>query len=824
MSARKTLAVVLLCVTAFAAFSLAKETRKATCSGKVVDPNGKPTAAVRVKLYRLGYDKEAEAVKYDLIGERTTRADGEFAFSVEFDNTEYRQSIVLADKPGLAVGWATWAPMNEDKQVDIELTEPKELAGIVVDDQNSPVPDAEVSIQVMVRGEKEAAARQYIGAVRDLGMWVTKTDSEGRFSFGRLPAGAAAELMVKKPGLATFATLEPSGQGMQNLHYIAGLTGYRLTAKKEAIIEGKVVEKRTGAAAGGVRITSGQQRRLDLKPITTQSDGTFRIDSLAAGKYALEIVSPRDKLGEWAAGAEPVEVEVEAGRTKSGVTIEVAKGGVLEIPVIDSATKKPLDKARVGVSQQAKRNYFSASADKEGVARFRLVAGEYTVSTAAEGYTSRSLERPAAVEDGNTTRIEIELQAIPRVRGVVRDDQGEILSGAKVAMFPRYGPGAQKTTDAKGRFEVEWQSRMWPEQMTPLLVVRHEKRNLAAVIPLEGDNNNLNIRLSHGVTFTGQVVDLNDKPIKSATASVMLRTERMYADIGDKGVPADADGRFEAKAIPPGQQYLVTAKAAGYGKKQLEAVADNAENFRLDLGTFALVLADMSVSGIVVDVNDNPVADVQVYASGGQQPDNLVTKTDKDGKFNLDKVCGGDLYVNANLRVENRFMYGSARTQGGAQDAKVVIASEGYSSEAVPALPSLVGKRLPSLNDPNIILDVPDLNDKMVLVCFWDMTARSSRHFIKQLATMKEELEQKGVAVIGIHASKVDESELRNWLSQSQITFPVGIVQANEEKVRLEWGVGGFPWLILAYKDGIVKEEGFALSELTEKIDKFLPK
>jgi len=41
--------------------------------------------------------------------------------------------------------------------------------------------------------------------------------------------------------------------------------------------------------------------------------------------------------------------------------------------------------------------------------------------------------------------------------------------------------------------------------------------------------------------------------------------------------------------------------------------------------------------------------------------------------------------------------------------------------------------------------------------------------------------------------------------------------------MRFYWGVKSLPWLILSNKQHIVQAEGFALSELDEKIQEIIP-
>jgi hypothetical protein len=132
--------------------------------------------------------------------------------------------------------------------------------------------------------------------------------------------------------------------------------------------------------------------------------------------------------------------------------------------------------------------------------------------------------------------------------------------------------------------------------------------------------------------------------------------------------------------------------------------------------------------------------------------------------------------------------------------------------------PSIVGKTLLNLKDLKIELSPDEVNDKAILVCFFDMQQRPSRHCVQQLAQNTAALEEKGIIVVAIQASKIGRSELDKWIEGNNISFPVGMIQGDEEKAKFAWGVRSLPWLILTDKKHIVTAEGFALTELDEKL------
>ena len=132
--------------------------------------------------------------------------------------------------------------------------------------------------------------------------------------------------------------------------------------------------------------------------------------------------------------------------------------------------------------------------------------------------------------------------------------------------------------------------------------------------------------------------------------------------------------------------------------------------------------------------------------------------------------------------------------------------------------PSLIGKPLPGLKELGVDLLPRGTDGKMILICLFDMNQRPSRNCLLQLNTKAQEHKAKGVLVAAIQASKVDERSLDEWIKKNNIQFPIGMIQADEEKTRFEWGVKALPWLILTDRKHKVIAEGFGLAELDEKI------
>jgi len=284
----------------------------------------------------------------------------------------------------------------------------------------------------------------------------------------------------------------------------------------------------------------------------------------------------------------------------------------------------------------------------------------------------------------------------------------------------------------------------------------------------------VNLNLLPGVILKGKVVDPTGRAIEQARVVILLHTPTQGSGIYN--TITDNEGTFEFRGIPTGHEYSFAASASGHGTKWVHDIYAGHNFARKDynLEPITLAIANQSVSGVVVDTNDKPISGARLWTDGQGQP-NYNIRTDAEGKFVINEVCTG------------------------ATDVHIVVAGktspDGRRFVSKSPL-SLVGKSLPSLENLNLRLDTNRFKDKQILVCFFDMNQRPSRNCVQQLSKRAQELKAKGVDVV-VQASKVDESELNEWVGKNNITFPVGMIQDDDEKTRFNWGIKSLPWLIL---------------------------
>jgi hypothetical protein len=292
------------------------------------------------------------------------------------------------------------------------------------------------------------------------------------------------------------------------------------------------------------------------------------------------------------------------------------------------------------------------------------------------------------------------LLAQDEVAGVVRDANGVPVEGAEVRIthpivFVRGSP----RTDANGYFLARYQELRPESEFSLELVVRHAERGLVAFVIVRDANKPVEVKLKLGGVLKGLVVDEDDKPFANATASAEDIGKGEFGSF-NPGIPrdgvdgkTDAKGRYVLKGIP-WSDYRVAAWADGYGLSEVGRVSvdrpkwkswpatrpagaedDSSDGNIVEVEVEKIVLkaAKLSVTGVVIDSNGQPVAEAAVQVFGIGQPPAVterIVRTDKSGKFTLGKLVEGKVLVRV---LSGAGLRGEAEAKAGDKDIMIVV-------------------------------------------------------------------------------------------------------------------------------------------------------
>lgn len=767
-------------------------------SGRVAGPDGRAVAGAEVCFYAVGADEQNLSYVIKELGKTRTNRQGQFAFTTAtFGEFE---TVCLVKAEGLSRGWADFYSFADT--MDVSLTAPSPLAGVVRDAAGKPVAGVQVRLSLLTIPSETPV---FLINFEPIDAFTIVTGEDGRFEFADLPATATAEILVKKAGMATLHTLTDRHGFTTGFTYKAGQTDIELTLPAGCTLTGKA-EDADGQEAAGVRVHAFEpEMPISLLGHSAVSgeDGVFRMEDLAPGVYKLVTQSES-----WV--AEPVEVTVQ-GDTET--TVALRQGGVLEVKVVDRETGEGIAGATTWMRLEGADQSKEIKTGADGIASQRLLAGRYTLSIRTEGYQPAHNVETVEVMEGQTAAVQIPLDGLAKVAGRVLDAEGKPVEGAEVQVLMEHDHKAK--SDGDGRFEVKWNPSQIPASIEEHhLIALHPDRNLAGVAPLGDGSAPVTAVLREGARAQGRVIGEDGKTLAGVLVRIFFQGE-MYGTYFGLDGRTDAEGRYEVACLPADHRFSVEiGNAKGYGTASLEFDTENGSAVTVE--DIELAVADRRVTGQVIDADGKPVEKVQIYSYGEGQP-RVRAQTDAEGKFVLENVCEGRLRISANYMKGSTYLHGFVETEGGAEDIQIVLGAR-ETEQFIPRKPaSMVGRKLGEVLAANGVSLPADANSVALFV--WDMNQRPSRHFVKAFAQKAATLKEKGITSVLLQAGATERAAVDAWLKENGIDCPCGMIEGDAEAVELKLGVQRLPWLVLTDEKGTVAAEGLSVEELNAKLN-----
>jgi len=675
-----------------------------TYTGKAFCPNGNPVGGVDVKLYQLSMDLSTQTVKMNLLGQGQTSPQGEYSITSDVTIDPGTQAICgIAKRSDYAFTWAMTMG-QQAAPLEFHMSEPQTLAGRVVDEQGKPVAEAQVRLVVLVIADENARPDTELRMMLNfepMPYFTTTTDAEGKFEFKELPAGSSAEFLITKPGMGQILTASDDLNPMQGFQYKAGQKDISFTMSKGLTLSGIVMDSNNKPVADVLLYVTRIGLDIDptQKPIKTDADGQFSVKDLAAGTYRVMVMSEQ-----WL--CEPQRVDL---KSDMGIQLKAKQGTMVRIKVVDPDTEEGREGVQIHLMQDNQLGVVGKT-NKEGIFEKQLLPGHYYVGV-QDGNLSKRQEFD--VEEGKTAEVKVVLGAANKITGIVTRPDGKPAAGVEMKLMPQ-GLGVAVKTDEKGSYTLRWSpdNMSWAEGEY-LLVAIDRGNKLAAVVSVDAETKVMNVQLKPALTLTGKVVDPNHRPIPNASVFVQIRASRWSSTFDNTSITTDKNGVYKAELLPAeGTYYLSISGPKGYGTAS--ATMDEAAEGKLavEMKDVVLKIANSSISGRVVDVDEKPLEGARIYCYGDGQP-NLNVTTDKDGKFTLSPVCEGNIRLSVNYNRLSQNMYANVFVQAGERDVEIVLMPGGNSGRrAAPKPKSLVGRPLPAvLSDPN------QFDGKALLVC-----------------------------------------------------------------------------------------------------------
>jgi hypothetical protein len=418
-------------------------------------PPGAVSSAVRIASPLGGPAADAPAVTVDPALESRFTTDGEGRYRLTgLAPGRYR---VMATHRDFADGASESRVVDLGTalaDVDVVMHGGLTLYGIVVEETGEPIAGAMVAARAG-RGPGERSAGGAPAAALDPRRTVTGAD--GSYRLG--PLSADADVEVSAPGL---------GSAMRRIE-IDPAAGRAPSIREEnftlvhadAEIRGRVSDAGGMAVAGAtVSVVSGGSAAR----ANTDGSGRFLLADVVGGRHRVRVEHPDYPAAERviATGADS-EIRLDAG-------------GAMEIEVRDRAGAA-ISGAKL-VARGPDGDTRRATTSRRGAARLSpLAAGTWALQASARGYADgvvdvdiASSTRPGEIP---ATAVRIDLGRGAILAGVVRDQNGERVSGAAVAVG-----NSRTTSDADGQFRLT-------QVMTGPVVIEAEKGEARGALELD---------------------------------------------------------------------------------------------------------------------------------------------------------------------------------------------------------------------------------------------------------------------------------------------------------------------------------------------------
>ncbi len=480
-----------------------------------------------------------------------------------------------------------------------------------------------------------------------------------------------------------------------------------------------------------------------------RSDATFFFSEVPPGRYSFYLPLP-DDFPYFIQG--PAEIEVKSGETTASVSIALRPTVAVRGTVVDDASGKGMPNVKVnlwrsqagagGIGQVITRGK-TARTDSAGAYAARMPPGTLMAGLGASPDPDKCVQ--VAAETGKDAAMPpIRMKPTWSAEGVVVDESGKPVADAEVHSL---GSGT-RLSQPDGKFTLP-DLRL---DQTVTLAARTPWAAVAAPVTVRHGDGPVRLVVSEKNAFRlrGSVVDETGRPV--AGASLWIGSG------GGVGAESDAQGRYEFGGLWAGDWpgEVDSAEAEGFmgregGPRFLPGTLDPLLTIHGEPGKVAelpkVVMLGLrgTVEGTVVDSAGKPLADVLVY-SCDSSPGPIDTRTNAAGRFRLERLVSGDVFVFA-AKAEYRFT--GRIVASGTRDVVVRLSRR---DEAVPPQPA-----------PSSLAEEQSLARRCLLK-LWDLAADD--------ATKAETIKR---------MARVDLDQARRWSLESE-----GLGRAEVERAFIE--------------------------------------
>jgi len=815
------LGLIISVLTLYTAPLYAKQTQ---CVVNVVDTMGRPIKGAEVSVWEqdFDFDDRLEVITKQLIDPVITDINGHAHIQFITNKPDYG-IFIFAQKAGFSVGWNTPYSGARIPDIRIVLDRINATAGIVTDEQNQPIAGAQITAYPV----DEALIEGALSRLRwPSNVFTTRTDHEGRFSFDCLAEWMEVSFIAEHPGRA-FTDTTYTMNGQQLKLYKAGQKDIHIVMHPAGQIKGQILVK-PGNMLKGIKLVACGERIRTGKRFTSVSntDGSFTFSDLPPDTYLVTTVTGKDDPTQLlTAGAI---AEVQLGQAVENIRIRMRDPIQLGVLVKDVKTNQPIRNASIDICQTrtsfAAHVRFMAMTDERGVARISVLPGKCAISASCDGYDGSFGEYLVRSTD---TNFMIGLNPHSTVTGQVVYADGRAAEGVEVRVSTR--ETERKVTDRSGKFSIRFSEQ---NAQRGFVIARDMKTGMAGIVDITEHEGPVTVVLKPAATVKGRVIDPDGNPVKTARISFTYSIPHYSSPVGNC-LYTNENGQYELRAVPYAQEnfgYRVSASAPEYSMTYFVKVdIQEDKGDVIELPPLVLKPRNKTLSGVAVYEDGSPAAYKAVHlneAYDNQGQPQLHSVTDADGKFHFDGACEGWLRIQCGSPSMNDVGFIYAK---GGDDAVTVVIDNSHNSQQLNVSDEAPqGKKLPMHEKVTKGIAAEDIENKKLLICFWESHEENSQAVIKELAKIAEQLNSAGVSVILLNGGRgysgkyaaVNISNDRKWLDENKVPFQPVYLEKTEDLMELRRAVGAkfLSHMVLADENKIVTHEGFDIEWLKDHI------
>ncbi len=534
--------------------------------------------------------------------------------------------------------------------IDFRLQRSFSISGKVMDYRHQPLDDASVRIKMVLTPQGYQRVIQWNVLTNATGDYVFEGLPEGQYDLSASFQDYADEVKPDVPA------------GSEEVNFILA---------PESGVSGRITIKATGEPAAGVKVTAqgsryskgGLHASADVVrkggSAVTDDDGYYLIKALNADTYPI-VVDKYNYEGKTLV-TEPRTVELPIGEMVKNVDFFLYEASSISGRVVEKHSSKPISNAMIIMGFDRDSN---ATTDADGYYHLSgLVPRRYYLNIEAEGYVMKyiagydkkgfccitNIHRQIDLgPEEHLTGIDFEMESEGMITGRVVDPDGQPLANAKIQYILgspyRCDSRWRLSTDEHGYYRISGINTgdyYVKASLQNYVTARSDLIHIEAGETVQVPNIVLHLK---GARIMGSITSSSGEPVRDAVVKAVqvygAIAMAYFHTVGEARSDANGDYIIPMMGLGP-LEIQVSAPGYELATRRLE-VDDLSQDYTEDL----VLGGTLSITGIIKDSKDNPLANVMILAmpqkEKGVESDGASTGV--DGRFNLSRVKPNEVY------------------------------------------------------------------------------------------------------------------------------------------------------------------------------------